>query len=1052
MVGIVAQGTETRREEFEDLHPKLFIRDLVSIPGRGNGATGPHSQDLVKRSVVTQWWRFLMHGVSRLHRIRCGYVDWAYLKRRRDVRRRYIELWMRKLSHEDEHFKRKVTKHLGRHPKSFSLEFQGMPLKQWAKQYKRAHHGFFEAVRREEEETVGKFLAERRRSHLTSEQIEFQELGRYSQKSAPQDENEPRSSIASKVDAYIQQLKELQATPTSSLVGSVDLQPLAEEEKKQLEAFEHELTVEDMVRYRSFATSQLRAALRTAPKSANARSAAGEGGSKQEKAASRGIMTWLFGSNEKEVDEVLAQEEREELYRVIEYSPAEEGVEYPSNYTISVVKVAVESFQLTLSTTTPLATCSLRQLSFSGNWRAVGWAFQTALGELEARDVDSSAPTDALFRPLIRGFGTPSSNSTIRHSEPLVAFEYDEISLHSSARPEATPARSTEGRESDVWISVKLRPVECILRPLFLSRIAVFFSSPAADDVLPLSSEANLSGSGAVVARRAVRAVADRPAFSITADISGPKLILPQDETLPDSPVLILDMGELVVRTVALPSVDAVRKGLQSYEDSKEENAARDLASRFEKAFSDTQDTSPGSPEKRAGTTDSPGSSSVLIRTAQSGIEGMNPGARKACDHYTVSLSSLQGLLCRMTTPWRSKAEQEARELAFLRPVDIQVDGFLSCVPDDDRVPTFSVACKLWPMVLSLSSAQLQAILELVDELTRSMAPPPAPPAEPAAAGAVKSDRNASMRRQPSRRAQSLTTAPAVAKADSLAKAMSRRNTLRHMQEYGVRNSSEARSKLGRQGASDDGSSETSDRLGSLAGGGGGGGGTGPSSYSNHFRGSTARSGSQRFFSMGAHTRSVATSGTAEEFFDIGDSSEDVADMYEVFADTEGEGGKSFHVDGAVWAALTSMEVQLGSSTMASLQRTWMSDRDVTMDPMEGGATRSRLTPHDGLRSTPLATLSLTDVFCGAAMSSSEIAATFTLQHLDISHRLSGMPQLPPTNSILGRVVDSGHESASSVIELLATSQHFASGLIPPQSYPGSYIEGIASDSIASCA
>ncbi|GAM18638.1 hypothetical protein SAMD00019534_018130 [Acytostelium subglobosum LB1] len=304
------------------------------------------------------------------------------------------------------------------------------------------------------------------------------------------------------------------------------LTPLTKNEKTELELLEDKLVYEDIIFYRSLAYAEIKKEseknkIRT--------------DYLDTKKSERGFVQNLFGWGQRQTDEKeaplvnLSNEERDELYRTIEYSEVIESAEEPPEWVKVVADLAIKSIQVQLvENDTPFVHAALTSLGACLKQRKEGIQLFASLHQIAVFDQHTQ---NTLYPKVI--YSTSSDNNN--NNKFL------------TAAVDTGPSDKT----MDVSVELNVEPLQVVVSRDLVMKIVDFFKSPKSVD---LSNISNIAGDyiDSVAERTKMQlqnALDTHKVLGLSVKIQAPVIILPESVKTPTANALILDLGSLTVKS-----------------------------------------------------------------------------------------------------------------------------------------------------------------------------------------------------------------------------------------------------------------------------------------------------------------------------------------------------------------------------------------------------------------------------------------------------------------------------------------------------------------------
>ncbi|KAF2077768.1 hypothetical protein CYY_000889 [Polysphondylium violaceum] len=319
------------------------------------------------------------------------------------------------------------------------------------------------------------------------------------------------------------------------------LTPLNKSEKSQLEQLDEKLSFEDIIFFRSLAYAEVK---KETEKNKIRKQFL------EEKRSERGFFTNLFSTAKKKEDEQsapivqLSTEERDELYKTIEYTEVVQSVEEPPDWVKVVANLDVKGFALQLAENDMVFIEALYSgLSLKFEQRNEGIKLQAGIKLFEVYDQF----TKKTHFPKI--IGAVAAKSTGSFASAIV-----------DTRP---PDKSI-----DLFVELNVDPLNVIVTKPLILKVVDFFHDPSID----LTNISTRAGNHIVnfTERAKVQlqdAIDQHKTLALSVNIQAPVIVVPENVTIEKSNVLIVDLGSFKVRSDLSNSIKGKVVGATTNED-----------------------------------------------------------------------------------------------------------------------------------------------------------------------------------------------------------------------------------------------------------------------------------------------------------------------------------------------------------------------------------------------------------------------------------------------------------------------------------------------------
>ncbi|EGG20963.1 vacuolar protein sorting-associated protein 13 family protein [Cavenderia fasciculata] len=311
------------------------------------------------------------------------------------------------------------------------------------------------------------------------------------------------------------------------------LTPLSKQEIGQLQALEDRLSFEDIVFYRSLAYAEIK---QEAIKDRERKEFLA--GKKNE----RGFFQNLFSSKQVKMDDEkaapivnLTTNEREELYRTIEYSDVVQSVQEPPDWVKVAANLEVRSVSLQLVEPSSLGLehsfidAVYSSLSVKFEQRPEGVKVIAGIKQFEVYDQS----TKGTLYPKIVSSSYTSGNATFCSA------------IVDTAPPE---------KGIDLFVELNMNPLQVVLTKPLLLRVASFFSTQNTSEQLDLTNISNRAGDMLVnwterTKSQLQEAIDSHKTLALSVNIQAPVIIVPENVLSKTSCALVLDLGNFKIRS-----------------------------------------------------------------------------------------------------------------------------------------------------------------------------------------------------------------------------------------------------------------------------------------------------------------------------------------------------------------------------------------------------------------------------------------------------------------------------------------------------------------------
>jgi len=319
------------------------------------------------------------------------------------------------------------------------------------------------------------------------------------------------------------------------------LTPLNKTEKSQLEQLDEKLSFEDIIFFRSLAYAEVK---KETEKNKIRKQFL------DEKRSERGFFTNLFSTAKKREDEQaapivqLSTEERDELYKTIEYNEVVQSVEEPPDWVKVVANLDVKGFALQLAENDMVFIEALYSgLSLKFEQRNEGIKLQAGIRLFEVYDQFTKKTH---FPKIISAVATKSTGS------------------FASAIVDTRPP----DKSIDLFVELNVDPLNVIVTKPLILKVVDFFHDPSVD----LTNISTRAGNHIVnfTERAKVQlqdAIDQHKVLALSVNIQAPVIVFPENVTVEKSNVLIVDLGSFKVRSDLSNSIKGKVVGSTTNED-----------------------------------------------------------------------------------------------------------------------------------------------------------------------------------------------------------------------------------------------------------------------------------------------------------------------------------------------------------------------------------------------------------------------------------------------------------------------------------------------------
>ncbi len=381
------------------------------------------------------------------------------------------------------------------------------------------------------------------------------------------------------------------------------------------------------------------------------------------------LLKGWFGRNKADIShEELTEEQREDLYAIVDAEDAKEGGGLLGDSTAGThtadwifVQLDVRLDKLSLALLDKQYASMLQINAEGGTARVTKRQSSMAVDlGLHSFTCDDSMLPGTKYAQLIatqlQSQALQAQHSAAASAPAFVALTFEDHPPHS---------------ECDKRLRVSLNaPVITLHRPL-LAALLRFFSVPDAVDLQSFSawSMAQLEALRAYSTNTVADALSRHATLDLQVQLNAPIIVVPLDPLRDTSDVLILNLGQLTIVTASVQSKQDIAQTLQSLSE-KDEGAEAELSD---------------------------------------ALKG------RLYDHYQMTVSNTSLALSSRGPQWRV----DDRVAYLLTPLDLTVDLALCISRDVNQLPNVKVAGQLPKLSLRLSNKQLARLTAFVDAFAR---------------------------------------------------------------------------------------------------------------------------------------------------------------------------------------------------------------------------------------------------------------------------------------------------------------------------------------------
>eukprot|EP01114_Cavostelium_apophysatum_P004048 TRINITY_DN1418_c0_g1_i1.p1 TRINITY_DN1418_c0_g1~~TRINITY_DN1418_c0_g1_i1.p1 ORF type:complete len:3212 (-),score=1062.70 TRINITY_DN1418_c0_g1_i1:26-9661(-) len=413
--------------------------------------------------------------------------------------------------------------------------------------------------------------------------------------------------------------------------------PLTKPETTTLEELEAKLSYDDIIFFRSLAEAEMKKEAQNAQVVEAARKA---------QVAQKGFFTRVFSSapkaTEKDAASIeLTAEERAELYRTIDFQEVIENTVLPKEYVQFRAFAEIKSTSLSLfvasrESRSQILFSGLSSIKASAEIRPT--SMKASLNVKELR-VDDTFTQNSQFRAMV------SHSIKSKTSQDLLQLIFEQNPLDGHA---------------DLALDLKTAPLDIVIVKPILERIVTFFvpqvNMAIAGDIRNAATQQlnNLKESSKAQLEDSLK---NHKTLDVHISISAPTIIVPEDVTRQNTPLLALDLGQLNVGSHLHPT--------KALHDKSEE----EFYDRFDLALTDIK---------------------VL-------------------------------LVPDMTSSWRDSQFQKTNRLQIIEDFQINIRLEKCIQPDEINYTQIKVSGKLPQFKLNVSPKKLGQIVKLIKMLTADL-------------------------------------------------------------------------------------------------------------------------------------------------------------------------------------------------------------------------------------------------------------------------------------------------------------------------------------------
>ncbi|KAI9034346.1 hypothetical protein DFJ74DRAFT_600747 [Hyaloraphidium curvatum] len=322
---------------------------------------------------------------------------------------------------------------------------------------------------------------------------------------------------------------------------------LSIDESMGLEALERKLSFDDLRRYRVMVAIDLKKE-GPAPKASPQQPPNPPTASKS---TFGWISSWWSGASAEpdkaaveQPEPALTEEDIQRIYKMIEYNPDEpqRDMVFPPDHVLFQVAFALTSGSINLKTrsdagtTTDLVSIVFEGLRGSYFQRPTSFKSDAKIGNITLQD--NSTP-GTLYPVLMSAKQSKDLKTLERDSKPFFFLSYEQ---------------NPPGNDSvDHDVKLEMLPVEYVHNPLAITAVTKFFSRPESEsdtvEMIKYAAEDTIKGLTWQTRAGFEFILLQKKTTVLHIDAEAPVIVVPESVTDPSSPLVVLDMGRLIVES-----------------------------------------------------------------------------------------------------------------------------------------------------------------------------------------------------------------------------------------------------------------------------------------------------------------------------------------------------------------------------------------------------------------------------------------------------------------------------------------------------------------------
>eukprot|EP01117_Protostelium_nocturnum_P004842 TRINITY_DN1754_c1_g1_i2.p1 TRINITY_DN1754_c1_g1~~TRINITY_DN1754_c1_g1_i2.p1 ORF type:complete len:3345 (-),score=1219.39 TRINITY_DN1754_c1_g1_i2:51-8879(-) len=367
----------------------------------------------------------------------------------------------------------------------------------------------------------------------------------------------------------------------------------------------------------------------------------------------KGWFSGFFSSSSKDTESKpfieLTDEQKDELYKTIGYSEAVEVAELPKEYVKVSAQVVINTAWLGVSGSESegqILRAVISNVDLGSDLRSAGLVAKLSIGEFEVMDEWTKGTN---YPKII----TRSNDSS--KENPILRLEFEQNPLD---------------QHSDLVVNLQVEPSDVHLNlALFLKLGSVFEPEESIDvtEVIKDRAKEGVSAFSAMTTARMQDALASHKTIDLNVNWKAPRIIWPENVKAKDTSLLVVDLGELSVKTDLMPL------------KLREENPTTSI-----------------------------GMSSSLNDNFY--------------DRFEIRLTNTRVLLVsKSSMNWLKKEEQDRNHMHLVKDFSIDLFVFMSINPNEISLAKMKVKGELPDFQLKLSPKKVEQLFQLLKSITTTL-------------------------------------------------------------------------------------------------------------------------------------------------------------------------------------------------------------------------------------------------------------------------------------------------------------------------------------------